>query len=89
MAHPSAAFPKSFSYVTGSAAPQNGGYFTSVLCTVAGTVTLSGGVGSDAIYDDDAAVDTIDISMTAGMIIYGRFTAVTSDGTGEFVAYLT
>ena len=89
MAHPSAAFPKSFSYVTGSAAPQNGSYFTSVLCTVAGTVTLSGGVGSDALYEDNSAVDSVQIAMTAGMIIYGRFTSVVSDGTGEFVAYLT
>jgi len=89
MAHPSAAFPKSFSYVTGSATPQNGSYFTSVLCTVAGTVTLSGGVGSDALYEDDSVVDSVQITMTAGMIIYGRFTSVVSDGTGEFVAYLT
>lgn len=89
MAHPSAAFPKSFSYVTVSASPQNGSYFTSVLCTVAGTVTLNGGTGSDAFYEDNVLADSVDIPMTAGMIIYGRFTTVTSDGTGEFVAYLT
>lgn len=89
MAHPSSAFPKSFSYVTGSATPQNGGYFTSVLCTADGTVTLSGGVGSDALYEDNTAADSVQITMTAGMIIYGRFTAVTSDDDGEFVAYLT
>lgn len=89
MAHPSSAFPKSFSYVTGSATPQIGSYFTSVLCTEAGTVTLSGGVGSDALYEDNSVVDSVQITMTAGMIIYGRFTSVVSNDTGEFVAYLT
>ena len=88
MAHPSASFPKSFAYVTDSAQPQNADYFTSVLCVVGGVVTLDSGVSSNAIYSDNTASSSVDVTMTAGMIIYGRFTSVESDGTAEVIAYL-
>jgi hypothetical protein len=88
MAHPSAAFPKSFAYVNDVAVPQNADYFTSVLCVIAGDVTLSSGTNSGAIFDNNDAADSVTIAMTAGMIIYGRFTSVSSDGTAEVIAYL-
>ena len=88
MAHPSAAFPKGFTYITGTSAvtPKVGDYFTSILCISNGTIaTLAGG----GMYEDAGESESATLSgiaMTAGMIIYGRFTSVTATD-GEFIAY--
>lgn len=55
-----------------------------MLCVTAGDVTLNGG----GMYDGDTAASSLTITMSAGMIIYGKFNSVASDGTGEFIAYL-
>jgi len=88
MAHPSAAFPKGFTRITGTSAvtPKVGDYFTSILCISDGTIaTLAGG----GMYLDNGTSESAtlsDIALTAGMIIYGRFTSVTATD-GEFIAY--
>lgn len=89
MAHPSASFPKGFTYITDASAvtPQVGDYFTSILCIADGTITTLAGGG---MYLDDGTSEESTLSviaLTAGMIIYGRFTSVTADGTGKFIAY--
>lgn len=86
MAHPSASFPKGFHVIQGATAvsPSSGDFFTSVLCIVDGTVTVTGG----GLYLEGNATTSHDITMTAGMIIYGKFDTVASDGTGKFIAYL-
>lgn len=88
MAHPSASFPKGFHKIgtanTSAVTPSSGSFFTSVLCVTAGDVTLNGG----GMYDGASADSSLTITMSAGMIIYGKFDSVASDGTGEFIAYL-
>lgn len=86
MAHPSAAFPKSFTVVdTGTVTPQVGGYFTSILCVEAGTIATLIGSG---MYVNDATTEgnVTALALTAGMIIYGRFTSIAVTD-GKYIAY--
>lgn len=89
MAHPSASFPNGFHIVDGTTAvtPSHGSYFTSVLCVEAGDVSLVGSnvyTNNTAVSDSSATV----ITMSAGMIIYGRFTSVAQSSGGKYIAYL-
>jgi hypothetical protein len=86
MAHPSAAFPKSFTVVnTGTVTPQVGGYFTSILCVEAGTIATLIGSG---MYVNGATTESnvANLALTAGMIIYGRFTSIQVED-GKYIAY--
>lgn len=87
MAHPSAAFPKGFTYVTGTTAvtPQVGDYFTSILCVEAGTIATLVGSG---MYTNTSSTEgnVTDLALTAGMIVYGRFTSITATD-GKYIAY--
>jgi len=87
MAHPSASFPKGFTHITGTAAvtPQVGDYFTSILCIEAGTIgTL---VGSGMYKDTNTSEENVtSLPLTAGMIVYGRFTSITATD-GSYIAY--
>lgn len=87
MAHPSAAFPKGFTYITGTSAvtPQVGDYFTSILCVEAGTIATLAGSGMYTNASETAG-DVTTLAMSAGMIIYGRFTSVTAT-EGSYIAY--
>lgn len=90
MAHPSAAFPKGFTYITGTTAvtpqvTQVGDYFTSILCVEAGTIGTLEGSGMYADTSETAG-DVTALAMSAGMIIYGRFTSVTATD-GKYIAY--
>lgn len=87
MANPAAAFPKGFTYVTGTSAvtPQVGEYFTSILCVEAGTIATL--VGSGMYTDTGSTEGNVSaLPMSAGMIVYGRFTSITATD-GKYIAY--
>ena len=87
MAHPSAAFPKGFTHITDTSAvtPKVGDYFTSILCVADGTIGTLVGSG---MYTDNGTTEgnVTDLAMTAGMIVYGRFTSITATD-GAYIAY--
>jgi len=87
MAHPSSAFPKGFTHIkdTSTVTPKVGDYFTSILCVADGTIATLVGSG---MYTNNGTTegDVTGLAMTAGMIIYGRFTSITATD-GAYIAY--
>jgi len=82
MAHPSSDLNNRLYIIDGAsqtatATGTKGRFFHTVLCLVAGDVTLTG--------DGDSSPKTI--PMAAGQVVYGHFTSVANDASSKLIAY--
>ena len=95
MAFPQDQFPKEIFHLSNTveAAAPSGTHFFAVLCLTDGTITLKGDGASVyrvnvSAYEDAGAGGT-GVAMTAGQIIYGKFSAVQCAGSATAIAYVS
>ena len=95
MAFPQDQFPTELYHLsdTTEAGAPDGTHFFAVLCLTDGTITFKGDGASVYKVDGgsyvDASTSGTGIAMTAGQIIYGKFSSVTCAGTATAVAYVS
>lgn len=95
MAFPHDQFPTELYHLsdTTEASAPDGTHFFAVLCLTDGTITFKGDGASVYKVDGSSYVDAstagTGIAMTAGQIIYGKFSAVACAGSATAVAYVS
>ena len=81
MAHPSSALNNRIFLIDGASqtatVSTDGRFFHTIVCLVAGNVTLTG--------DGDSSPKTI--PMAAGQVVYGHYTSVANDASSKLIAY--